>query len=419
MDSEIDLLTPLQAARHLGITPELLTAYARPSFRKGAAAATALKSISAGGRVRYARADLDEFDEYLRQPWSNIAEDRPKVPDAIIRHLAAESLNQCVRCGSGSAVQTAHIDSWSATRSHHHHNLLRLCVACHSAHDADGSIPTSELRDLKEGLIARTRASLDRRMGNLSDRLRPPRRLREYYGRSQELDNVVTALQTGRSLIINGAGGIGKTELLLQALERAESGRPVVWIDVGQYHDAAAIEEALHIALSTDAEPLGTAELAVRLDEMNACIVLDGIEQGTLTDLETLERRMLDLSSSSHIAQFVATSQILLHRFPSDETIILGPLDDIASEQILLGRIPSPTGSKSDATELLRICAGHALTLHLASALSAHYGTVASATRMVRERGAAAVSPARGLCARSVDIAFGMPHARVRCTVSG
>lgn len=392
MNRDVDLLMPLHAARHLGITPELLTAYTRPSFRKGTGDARPLRSISANGRIRYSRSDLDEFDAYLQQPWADAVNDRPAVPDAIIRHLVAESQNQCARCGSGSGVQTAHIESWASTRSHHHHNLLRLCVACHSSHDTDGVIRTDELRGLKENLIARSRAYLDRRMKASSDRFRPPRRSSAYHGRSLELNLVVTALQEGRSFVIGGVGGIGKTELLLQALDKAETGRPVIWIDVGRYRDSAAVEEALHIVLSIDSNPLAKEDIAGQLDEMNACVVLDGIEQGKLTDLEILERRISELSSSSHITQFVATSQIGLHRFPADETIVVGPLDDEASELILgsPGALPArPTGSSA---ELLRICAGHALTLRLAAALIVHFGTVAAATRVVRQRGAVAVS---------------------------
>lgn len=392
MNGDTDLLTPLEAARHLGITPELLTAYARPSFRKRPGDARPLRSISVHGRIRYSRSDLDAFDAYLQQPWADGGNERPAVPGAIIKHLVAESLNQCARCGSGFAVQTAHIESWASTHSHHHHNLLRLCVACHNAHDSDGIISTDELRGLKESLIARSRASLDRRLEGSADRFRPPRRSTAFHGRSLELNAVVTALQEGRSVMISGAGGMGKTELLLQALERAETGRPVIWIDVERFRDAAAVEKALHIVLSFDDSPLATEHLAVRLDEMNACVVLDGVEQGNLTDLETLERWISELSSSSLVTQFVATSQVRLHRFPADETIVVGPLDDAASELILGGSGALPPRPVGRSSEMLCICAGHALTLKLASALIAHFGTVTAATRVVKQRGAMAVS---------------------------
>ncbi len=170
--SSRDLLSSLQAARHLGITPELLAAYSRSTFCKRKPDARYLASHSISARVRYARADLDAFDAYLREPWSDDPQDRPAINAAVLAHLRAESQNQCTRCGSGSGVQTAHIESWSSTRSHHHHNLLRLCVTCHTGHDDTQVVPTAELHELKNALIARTRATLDRRIEPSIPRLR-------------------------------------------------------------------------------------------------------------------------------------------------------------------------------------------------------------------------------------------------------
>lgn len=55
-------LEPLEAARHLGFTPELLAAYSRPSFRKGDNDPRPLSLVTIGGRARLSIEDLDKFD---------------------------------------------------------------------------------------------------------------------------------------------------------------------------------------------------------------------------------------------------------------------------------------------------------------------------------------------------------------------
>lgn len=385
-------LTPLEAARHLGVTPELLAAYSRSSFRKGDDAPRSLPSFTIGGRTRYSLEDLDGFDAYLRTPWSSSSAVRPKIPAAVSAHLKAESLNQCARCGSGSSVQTAHIEPWAATRSHHHHNLLRLCVACHSSHDADGIVPTTELSALKKQLLARTRAALDRRMGVAAERFRAPRKTSAYHGRLSETEVASRALQAGGALLISGVGGIGKTELLLQAIDRAETGRPVIWIDIAQHRDIGSVDAALQVALSVDGDQRQAADLPARLDELETCVVFDGIEYGLFADIDALDRRIAELTSSTLRAQFVATSQVALHRTPWDDRLVLGPLDDAASETMLTAGRAASSGERGDPSELLRICGGHALTLRVASALVVHFGTIGTATRVIAERGARAVA---------------------------
>ncbi len=209
-----------------------------------------------------------------------------------------------------------------------------------------------------------------------------------YHGREAELAEVVAALQGGRSLQLTGTGGIGKTELLLQGLAKAETGRPVLWINVGRYKTTEAVEEALHIALSSEGEPLGSEDVPARLDAMVACVVLDGVEQGLISDLEKLEERMAELSAATHAAQFIATSQFRLHRFPAEATIVVGPLGEDASGRLLGG---GQCANSRPFNKLLLICGGHALTLQLASVLILHFGTAGKVVQIIKDRGASAV----------------------------
>jgi hypothetical protein len=67
----LHLLTPLEAAYHLGITPELLFAYTRSRFRKSRTEARRLGTVEVDGTTRFNRIELDDFDRYLQQLWAD------------------------------------------------------------------------------------------------------------------------------------------------------------------------------------------------------------------------------------------------------------------------------------------------------------------------------------------------------------
>lgn len=121
------LLDPLEAAYLLGITPELLFAYVRFAPKTRMEPLRRLKAVQDSGRTMFMRADLLEFDAYLRQPWSNSGDDRPSLPNYVVEYLKVECGGQCARCGKGYKLENAHIEDYSRSLSHHHHNLIRLC----------------------------------------------------------------------------------------------------------------------------------------------------------------------------------------------------------------------------------------------------------------------------------------------------
>ena len=390
-------LNSLQAADRLGITPELLVAYTRSNFRKGSDAAQPLETIAGPGPLRFAAMALDEFDLYLREPWAEAAVSRPAIPQAIVAHLKAESRNQCAWCGSGTRIETAHIDPWSNSRSHHHHNLIRLCTTCHGRHDTDGTISTAELKARKEELIAATRASLRTRMDGGSGHKGVPRPAASYFGREEEIVSLVDDLESGWSISISGSGGIGKTELLLQALDQAETDRRTIWIEVERYATAQAVLDALHIALSTNGEPCTSTNAPARLDECNARLVIDGIERSTVSDVEVLEDALHALHLATRRTQFVTTTQVNLGKIPADKRYILEELDKEASHGLLIQGWDARIFEKdADRDALLDLCQGHALTLRLAGALTSHFGSMRRCIEAVNDRGSSAIAlPAR------------------------
>ena len=148
-----DRLIASDAALHLGITPELLFFYTSRSFQKRPGESRRLPTHEIEGSTRFHVSELDAFDRYLREPWAEVGEARRDPPPKVLAYLHAESGGSCMRCGSGISVQTAHIDPWAISRCNHHHNLLRICSACHNEHDAHHSLPTEELKKLKAEVV--------------------------------------------------------------------------------------------------------------------------------------------------------------------------------------------------------------------------------------------------------------------------
>ena len=100
------LLTPLEAAHHLGITPELLFCYTKSQLRKSHANPRRLGTIEIDGKTRFNRVELDDFDRYLSEPWA-IDEGSPRKnpPKSVVDHLRAESATSAPVAEAGLAYK--------------------------------------------------------------------------------------------------------------------------------------------------------------------------------------------------------------------------------------------------------------------------------------------------------------------------
>lgn len=389
--SEERYLSPLEAAHRLGITSELLFQYTKRAFAK-ASGLRSLQSIERLGKTAFSTRELDAFDMLLAGPWPSPDDGRPAIPKAVVDHLRAESMGQCARCGSGIGLDNAHIRAWSESRSHHHANLIRICSGCHREHDAQNSLSTEQLLATKRGLIERTRANLMARLATGKSPSSGPRPNARFVGREDELRKLVDALRSERSVMITGAGGIGKTELLLQALAAAETGRSILWIDVELYRTAADVKAALQAALHQGGTACPEDAMPGRLDALQACVVFDGVERALLDDLDALEDTLVTLLDATAFTQIVVTSQIALHAFGSDARVRLGKLNAPTSRALVEALRPSDLALEGDdLTDLLEFCDGHALTLRLAAALRDHYGGAKRALQVVRAKGVSAI----------------------------
>lgn len=391
-DKDDRLLTALEASLYLRITAELLFQFTKKSFAT-TSGLRSLKTIEHEGKTHFSERELKEFDQLIGGYWRAPDQPRPNIPKAILDHLRAESLNQCSRCGSGVGVDTAHIVPWSVSRSHHPHNLIRICSSCHREHDTQQSLSTEELRKIKQRLIDRTCAKLKKGNKKPLSILCPPNQSKQFVGREKQLKELTSALQLGESVMISGVGGIGKSELLLQALSCIESGRTVLWCNAEEYRTATELEAALRVSLSENGSACSESELPTRLDEIQACIVLDGIEQTNLDKIDEFEEALTRLQRHTFSTQFVITSQLKLYRFPVDTHIKLNGID-VSSAELLIRKTAinyDTSHSDADISELLHLCDGHPLTLRFAGVLVEHYGGIPNAIYAIKKNGAKSI----------------------------
>ena len=351
------LLTALEAAYYLGITPELLFSYTKwPCGAKS----RRLLTTESDGQVYFNQEEIDDFDRYLRKPWVDGDSPRIPVPKFIITHLRAESSNQCTRCGSGIGVETAHIDAWETSRSHHHDNLIRICSQCHNEYDKHKSLSRDVLRAIKDKVVARTRAILARSMNPVKRQFISPRPERVFVGRSKDLEGLREELEASRTVLIRGTGGIGKTQLLLNALASVKTEQRVVWLDVEKYGTTEGLITAMAVMLAEETGIDTLDSLAAHLDALEACIVLDGAEHFTGPDLDELDDLVADLSNRTICTQLVVTSQVDMQRTIFDKKLVLLGLEVEPSRKLLRSLVQDGTSlDRESEAALLAFSEGH------------------------------------------------------------
>jgi tetratricopeptide (TPR) repeat protein len=382
-----DWLTAPEAALHLGISPELLFFYTSRNFQKEPKVNRRLPTHESEGSTRFLAAELDAFDRYLWEPWAAVGDARRDLPTKVLAYLHAESGGCCMRCGSGVAVQSAHIDPWANSRCNHHHNLLRICSACHNEHDSHHSLPTEELKKLKSFGIERLRGNLRSRL-NLQSCFPLPSPYPLFVGRAEELQRLRESLRTNRYLLVHGPGGIGKTQLVLRALEAADTGRPVLWIEAEQYDGVDALRAALEVSLR-NVKQRGDGTLESVLDKLNACVVIDGLEQLKASDIEAIDDWITHLQNRLTDTQIIVTSQADLAQAQIDVYVRLAGIAIDAGAQILAHYLrPNTPADASSVAELIAFADGHPLTLRLEAMLINYFGSSTITLNQIRRRGA-------------------------------
>jgi 5-methylcytosine-specific restriction endonuclease McrA len=391
-DDRSEVLTPIAAAAMLGITPELLFAYTIYAPKRARGDARRLLYVNDPSHSGFRRADLEAFNQYLWDAWSDDPKKRPDLPTYVADYLKVECGGQCARCGKGFKLANAHIVPWADSLSYHHHNLIRLCSACHDEYDATHLIARAEMQSLKERLIARLRSRLTA-PPQIGVSARAPTPLLRFVGRDHELGDLVELLQTRRTISLEGPGGIGKTQLLIHALQRLPEEQRVLWIDIQAFKSVSDIKLAVEAGLETGGTAVQGRLLREVLADLDITLVFDGVE-----DLTTAGDEMLDFFQSlithTRRPRIVFTSQIELHGVDIAETFTVGPLEREAGMSVLRS---NQTGQSADHSDndmdwLAEFCEGHPLALTLVRGLLDYFKSAVTVKRRVCEHGAAALA---------------------------
>lgn len=108
-----------------------------------------LKSINQARPYEFSVVDLEKFEKHL---WSPFEPNIRSVPQFVERYLILESEGKCALCSENKPnYEYAHIKPWAKFFCHHPHNVLRLCLDCHTTHGKDVKL----LKAVKEQKISK------------------------------------------------------------------------------------------------------------------------------------------------------------------------------------------------------------------------------------------------------------------------
>lgn len=369
-----ELLNSTEAAIKLGVTKELLFAYVRNAPKKDES--RKLKTIEISGENYFDAEELKEFEAYLREPWSDSTKSRPSIPKYIQEYLKVESGGKCPITGKGYPLENAHIVDYSDSLNHHHHNLIRISRDLHGKFDGKVT-EKSRLKEVKERLIAELRSKLQSESIKYNSTFRPPSPHSLFVGRDEQIDDLLSAINDDRFIIIQGIGGIGKTQLLVQALEKTRDDYETIWLDIENVSHLHDLEIKLNQVLQSKNLANPNLSLVDQLDKLKTRIVFDGIEKLQIEDPDKITKFISDLAQYTSSPQFIITTQIDLSTLDLDKTII--SLDGISLIDSILVIKATVNGSKF-GDEILKdlavFCEGHPLSLKLLAALLIYYGDV-------------------------------------------
>lgn len=366
----MELLNDTQAAIHLGITKELLYSYVRNPAKKQLGHQRRLRTVEKEGRNYFERGELDEFDQYLNEPWSEPGEKRPEIPSFIKDYLRTEIGGKCPITGEGYPLEYAHIEDYSISRNHHHHNIIRVHQSLHTKAD-NNVVPKIRLREAKDSLIEALRQQLRQERGQYKTSCRPPIPHSLFVGRFEKLLELIAVMEVERMVVIEGLGGIGKTQLLLNALENVRYHNPVIWIDCELMSTFNDLTILLTNAVSKITGGHVAGSLVDALAEIRVTIILDSLEVFLIPRRDEIEDFIHAVMTQCPEVQILITSQISLSIFDEAKMVVeLGGLDRVSSEILLEELIPQNlTLSTSERSWILSFCDGHPLSLKLSASL--------------------------------------------------
>ena len=163
--------------------------------------------------------------------------------------------------------------------------------------------------------------------------------------------------------------------------------RPVLWLEAEQYDGVEALKAALEVSLRS-VQHGGDVSLEAVLDKLQACLVIDGLEQLKAPDIDAIDDWITYLQTRLSNTQIIVTSQADLAQTRIDNYVrVVGVADD-AGGQILAHYLrPNISIDASSLAELIAFADGHPLTLRLGAMLINHFGSSTITIEQIRRRG--------------------------------
>ena len=276
--------------------------------------------------------------------------------------------------------------------SHHHHNLIRLCTDCHEKYD-DGLISRQEVSAVKDRLIERIRNDV-RKQTDLFARATSyhiPQPDAFFVGRTQTVKDLRDHLSTARIVVVEGVGGIGKTQLVIQALSGLND-MDTIWLDVDSYNSIADLEIALsHALLHRGLTASDQSSILTSVSGQSLRIVLDGLEHVALPEWDGVIDFLSNLITLTEKPRFVITTQVSIATLDVDAAnLVLGPLAYEDFKHILEISAKRFRKSKMDNKDLdwiIQFCDGHPFALKLVRGLLNYYKDVTTVAKRLRLAG--------------------------------
>lgn len=231
-----------------------------------------------------------------------------------------------------------------------------------------------------------------------------------FVGRESELARVRSAVRDLRLVVVKGIGGIGKTQLLLQALRGVDETH-TLWLNLEGYQTLDELKFACSSAViqriglvQEGSEPWFTTL------NQNLRLVLDGLDRIAISQLdEVCDFLSLLLMHSPHLHLVISTQLELDLPDVQGLVVQLGPL----TQNNALNLLETLVGQQGDvafprtkeAHWLVQFCEGHPLSLKIIGGLLGYFKDVHIVVSRLQSRGASEMrNPSRRTQKRSTSL---------------
>ncbi|TWF46456.1 ATP-binding protein [Neorhizobium alkalisoli] len=148
-----------------------------------------------------------------------------------------------------------------------------------------------------------------------------PARLDDAFGREENLASLLQMVEDRRFVTVIGAGGVGKTTLVILAAHALENFETIAFVDLSSADDGATVLEEIAARLGLSAEQNALNTVLAFLSHHRSLLILDNCEH-VIDDAADVIGKILRQTSAVHV---LATSREAF-RLPGEAVYILRPL---------------------------------------------------------------------------------------------